>query len=83
MRNAATSSFRHLRSFVQSSTPRAPHSLRLANRLDIHHTPKHGSWLNIAEIELSVLKGQCLNRRIAEMTTMQVEVAVWEKSGVT
>jgi hypothetical protein len=52
---------------------------RLAERLEIHHTPKHGSWLNMAEIELSVLKGQCLNRRIAEMTTMQAEVATWEK----
>ena len=38
---------------------------RLAERLDIHYTPKHGSWLNIAEIELSVLNGQCLDRRIA------------------
>lgn len=36
---------------------------RLAQRLDIHYTPKHGSWLNMAEIELSVLKGQCLDRR--------------------
>jgi hypothetical protein len=36
---------------------------RLAERLDIHHTPKHGSWLKMAEIGLSVLKGQCLNRR--------------------
>jgi hypothetical protein len=52
---------------------------RLAERLDIHHTPKHGSWLNMAEIELSVLKGQCLNRRIADMATMQVEVAAWER----
>ena len=52
---------------------------RLAKRLDIHHTPKHGSWLNTAEIELSVLKGQCLNRRIADMTTIRTEVAVWEK----
>jgi hypothetical protein len=51
----------------------------LAERLDIHHTPKHGSWLNMAEIELSVLKGQCLNRRIADMATMQVEVAAWER----
>jgi len=51
---------------------------RLAERLDIHHTPKHGSWLNMAEIELSVLKGQCLNRRIAHMSTMQDEVATWE-----
>lgn len=52
---------------------------RLAERLDIHYTPKHGSWLNMAEIELSVLKGQCLDRRIADMTTMQAEVAAWEK----
>jgi hypothetical protein len=51
---------------------------RLAERLDIHYTPKHGSWLNMAEIELSVLKGQCLNRRIADISTMQAEVAAWE-----
>ena len=51
---------------------------RLAERLDIHYTPKHGSWLNMAEIELSVLKGQCLDRRIADITTMQDEVAAWE-----
>lgn len=51
---------------------------RLAQRPDIHHTPKHGSWLNMAEIELSVLKGQCLNRRIPIMTTMQAEVEAWE-----
>jgi hypothetical protein len=51
---------------------------RLAQRLDIHHTPKHGSWLNMAEIELSVLKGQCLNRRIPVIATLQAEVAAWE-----
>ena len=51
---------------------------RLAQRLDIHHTPKHGSWLNMAEIELSVLKGQCLHRRIPVMATLQAEVAAWE-----
>ena len=51
---------------------------RLAERLEIHYTPRHGSWLNMAEIELSVLKRQCLDRRIADMTTMQAEVAVWE-----
>ena len=51
---------------------------RLAERLDIHYTPKHGSWLNMAEIELSVLKGQCLDRRIPDMTTMQTQVAAWE-----
>lgn len=53
---------------------------RLAERLEIHYTPKHGSWLNMAEIELSVLKGQCLDRRIAKMSTMQAEVAAWETS---
>src|SRR5712692_5691319 len=39
---------------------------RLADKLEIHYTPKHGSWLNMAEIELSVLNGQCLDRRIAD-----------------
>ena len=53
---------------------------RLAERLEIHYTPKHGSWLNIAEIEFSVLKSQCLDRRIAELSTMQTEVATWEKN---
>ena len=53
---------------------------RLANRLDIHYTPKHGSWLNMAEIEFSALKGQCLNRRIPDMATMQTEIAAWEKN---
>lgn len=53
---------------------------RLAQRLDIHYTPKHGSWLNMAEIELSVLKGQCLDGRIPDMVTMQRQVAVWEKN---
>jgi len=52
---------------------------RLAERLDIHHTPKHGSWLNMAEIELSVLKDQCLDRRIDNMGDMKAGVASWEK----
>jgi hypothetical protein len=51
---------------------------RLAERLDIHYTPKHGSWLNMAEIELSVLKGQCLDRRLPDLATMAGEVAAWE-----
>jgi len=49
----------------------------LADRLEIHHTPKHGSWLNIAEIELSVLKRQCLAGRIADIKTMRAEVHTW------
>ncbi len=50
---------------------------RLAERLEIHYTPKHGSWLNIAEIELSVLKRQCLAGRIPCIEKMRSEVAVW------
>lgn len=50
---------------------------RLSERFEIHYTPKHGSWLNVAEIELSVLKSQCLNRRIDNMEKMQSEVKQW------
>ena len=51
---------------------------RLARRLEIHYTPKHGSWLNIAEIELSALNSQCLDRRIPELDFMHHEVTAWE-----
>jgi hypothetical protein len=51
---------------------------RLADRLEIHHTPKHGSWLNMAEIELGVLSGQCLNRRIPDQPTLQHAVSLWQ-----
>jgi hypothetical protein len=51
---------------------------RLADRLDIHHTPKHGSWLNIAEIELSALNGQCLHRRIPDMESMHRQTSAWQ-----
>ena len=50
----------------------------LAQRLEIHHTPKHGSWLNIAEIELSVLTRQCLDRRISDLDTLNAELAAWQ-----
>ena len=52
---------------------------RLAERLEIRYTPKHGSWLNMAEIELSALGRQCLNRRIADLERMQQEIAAWEE----
>jgi hypothetical protein len=52
---------------------------RLADTLEIHHTPKHGSWLNIAEIELSVLSRQCLDRRVPDFATMAAEVAAWQE----
>jgi hypothetical protein len=51
---------------------------RIAARLEIHYTPKHGSWLNVAEIELSVLARQCLDRRISDGATLRREVAAWE-----
>jgi len=51
---------------------------RLAERIELHYTPKHGSWLNMAEIELSVLSGQSLDRRIADLETLQSEIAIWE-----
>ena len=52
---------------------------RIARKLEVHHTPKHGSWLNMAEIELAVVNGQCLDRRLANMASVQREVAAWER----
>ena len=51
---------------------------RLAKRLEVHHTPKHGSWLNIAEIELSAMTRQCLDRRIPSITSLRQELSEWE-----
>lgn len=51
---------------------------RLLEKLEIHYTPKHGSWLNIAEIEFSVLQKQCLNRRIADEQALKKEITAWE-----
>ena len=51
---------------------------RLLERLEIHYTPKHGSWLNIAEIELRILSGQCLNRRIPDIAAIQQETIEWQ-----
>jgi hypothetical protein len=50
---------------------------RLVDKLEIHYTPKHGSWLNMAEIELSALQRQCLNRRLGDRATMEREVTAW------
>src|SRR5690606_1115874 len=50
---------------------------RLVERLEIHHTPKHGSWLNIAEIELSVFTRQCLNQRISEIEDLNTHSSRW------
>lgn len=62
-------------------------ALRLMNRFEFHFTPTKGSWLNMAELELSALSRQCLNRRIASMVELEREVRVWvrdrNKAGVT
>jgi len=52
---------------------------RIAKKLEFHHTPKHGSWLNLAEIELSVLEEQCLNRRIPDIATLKRETNAYEE----
>ena len=58
----------------------APEARRLVERFEWHYTPKHGSWLDLAESELSVLSGQCLDRRIPDKKTLVEEVAAWEIS---
>ena len=52
---------------------------RIAERLEIHYTPKHGSWLDMAEIEIGVLSRQCLNRRIPDQETLRTEIALWQE----
>lgn len=57
-----------------------PHeAYRLLERLEIHYTPKHGSWLNMAEIELGVLTRQCLDRRLPDKGTLSAEIAAWQQ----
>jgi DDE superfamily endonuclease len=63
-------------SLYEAFEPAKAHAL--AQRLEIHHTPKHGSWLNIAEIELSALTRQCLDRRIADLEILNTELAAWQ-----
>ncbi|WP_234340144.1 IS630 family transposase [Gorillibacterium timonense] len=53
---------------------------RLAKRIEVHYTPKHGSWLNMAEIELSVLTSQCLGRRIPSIADLTIEMSAWEQA---
>jgi hypothetical protein len=64
-------------SLYEAFTPKE--ALRISKRIEFHYTPKHGSWLDMAEIELSVLMSQCLNRRIENKETLKQEVAAWEK----
>lgn len=63
-------------SFYEAFEPKK--ARELVQKLEIHYTPKHGSWLNIAEIAISVLAKQCLNRRIPDVETLNSEVSAWE-----
>jgi hypothetical protein len=65
----------HLASLYETFAPEEAH--RLACKLEVVHTPKHGSWLNMAEIELSALSRQCLNRHIADRVILAREMAAW------
>ena len=58
----------------------APEAKRIADKLEIHYTPKHGSWLNMAEIELSVLSRQCLNKRIENIGKLNAKCKAWLKT---
>ena len=65
-----------LGSLYETHTP--AEARRIAKRLELHHTPKHGSWLNMAEIEFSVFSRQCLNRRIGDEQELKRETAALE-----
>jgi hypothetical protein len=67
----------HVKSAVYEAFP-PQEAKRLLDKLEFHYTPKHGSWLNIAEIELSVLCGQCLDQRIPDQETLKQVLAAWE-----
>lgn len=66
-----------IRSLYEAFKPEVAH--KLAKRLEIHYTPKHGSWLNIAEIQISALSRQCLARRIESLEKVNSELIAWEK----
>ena len=61
----------------------APEAHRILQRLEFHHTPKHASWLNMVEIEIGVLRGQCLDRRIAERERLVSDIKAWQQQSNT
>jgi hypothetical protein len=67
----------HIASLYTAFPP--DHAHRLARRLDLHYTPRNGSWLNVAEIELSILTRQCLNRRIDSTDRLRTALAAWNQ----
>lgn len=69
----------HVASSLYETFP-AAEARRLWRKLEVHYTPKHGSWLNMAEIELGILTGQCLRRRIPDQATLAHQTAAWERA---
>ena len=67
----------HVASLYEAFEPEE--ARRIARKLEIHYTPRNGSWLNVAEVELSVLTSQCLSRRIGDAATLDHELAAWER----
>jgi len=57
----------------------APEAHRILRRLEFHYTPKHASWLNMVEIEIGVLRSQCLDRRIGELRVLLAQIAAWQR----
>ena len=57
----------------------APEAHRILQKIEFHYTPKHASWLNMVEIEIGVLRGQCLDRRIPDRDRLVAEIAAWER----
>lgn len=68
----------HTASALYQTFP-APEARRILRKIEFHHVPKHASWLNMVEIEIGVLRGQCLERRIGDRETLEREVAAWER----
>ena len=71
----------HLSSLYEAFEP--AEARRIAGRLEIHYTPKHRSWLNMAEIEVCVMARQCLDRRIPDRRVLRREVAAWRRPSAT
>jgi transposase len=69
----------HTEGALYESFP-APEAHRILKRLEFHHTPKHASWLNMVEIEIGVLRGQCLDRRIGERDVLDAEIEAWQRA---
>jgi hypothetical protein len=68
----------HVKASLYAAFP-ATEARRIAKKLEFHYTPKHGSWLDVAECELAVLASQCLARRLPDMGTVRHEIAAWEQ----